>query len=258
MAEPPDEARWIESEWLASASPAAVDEDDDEPAMTDLFADPDPMDTFDFTWRRSNEDDAPIAICLAGYKAELGQTLSSTGLTLWRASELLANFLVQHEARYLRAQRVLELGAGLGLCGILASHWEATQVVLTDGDTDALAGLRTNVTQNAATYRCPSVRTAQLVWGEGLDDFCATYGSTFDSILGADIIYVEEILQPLWATVDRLLSAEGVFLLAYARRNVSMDLVLAQATARDFVWETPADAEGVYLFRRRRQEEMEG
>ena len=158
----------------------------------------------------------------------------------------------------MRGQRVLELGAGLGLCGILASHWEATQVVLTDGDTDALAGLRTNVTQNAATYRCPSVRTAQLVWGEGLDDFTHTYGSTFDSILGADIIYVEEILQPLWATVDRLLSAEGVFLLAYARRNVSMDLVLAQATARDFLWETPADAEGVYLFRRRRQEETGG
>jgi predicted nicotinamide N-methyase len=140
------------------------------------------------------------------------------------------------------------------LCGILASHWEATQVVLTDGDTDALAGLRTNVAQNASAYRCPSVRTAQLVWGEGLDDFAQTYGPVFDSILGADIIYVEEILQPLWATVDRLLSAEGVFLLAYARRNVSMDLVLAQATAQNFIWETPADAEGVYLFRRRQSE----
>jgi hypothetical protein len=111
MAEQPEEARWIESEWLASTS-TAVNDEDDEPAMTDLFADPDPMDTFDFTWQRTDGDDNDaIAIRLEGYKAELGQTLSSTGLTLWRASELLANFLVQHEARYLQGRRVLEVSA---------------------------------------------------------------------------------------------------------------------------------------------------
>jgi predicted nicotinamide N-methyase len=39
------------------------------------------------------------------------------GLTLWRAAPILCNYLVETAADYIENKYVLELGAGLGLCG---------------------------------------------------------------------------------------------------------------------------------------------
>ena len=45
---------------------------------------------------------------------------------------------------------------------------------------------------------------------------------------------------------------DGQFVLAFARRNVSVDLVLHAATNHGFVWTQPcsSDAEGVFVFAR--------
>jgi len=126
-------------------------------------------------------------------------------------------------------------------------HLKAAKVVLTDGDTDTLENLRRNVQSNCADTQ--TVLCRQLVWGRNVESFVKNIGH-FDTILGSDIIYVEEILEPLWQTVDQVLAANGSFLLAYARRNVSIDLVLAEATKHGFVWETPKEAEGVFVFTR--------
>jgi predicted nicotinamide N-methyase len=164
------------------------------------------------------------------------------------------------------------LGAGLGLCGILAHQLQASKVVMTDGDVNTLVNMRENVVRNGielqgmeehtaaaaanttttATMDCP-----QLIWGQQLPEFLRQYASgdddengQFEVVLAADIIYVTEILEPLWETVDALLAPQGLFLLAYARRNVPIDLVLEHAAQRGFTWSCPKHAEGVFLFRR--------
>lgn len=73
------EERWIEAEAMS----------DNEDELGGLFADPDPLDTFRFDFGGHH-------LVLSGYKAELGQTLNSTGLTLWRASEILCQYMVEH------------------------------------------------------------------------------------------------------------------------------------------------------------------
>ena len=259
-----EEGRWIESQ-------AMNDDDDDDAGLTDLFSDPDPLDTFVLSYELPPPRDQPTTtttttttIALSGHKAELGQTLHSTGLTLWRASELLSKYLVQ-PAVVVHNQRVLELGAGLGLCGILAHRLGAAEVVLTDGDTEALANLRCNLRANqlcATTDTDTSVNTGppatvsshQLVWGQNVSQFRQRHGQ-FDVILGADIIYIADVLEPLWNTVTELLRPcpGSVFLLAYARRNVSIDLVLETASKFGFVWESPSDDEGVFVFWKKRR-----
>lgn len=100
----------------------ADDDENDASGWTDLFADPDPMDEFQFRFelpigepldgeRSGPPDEAStrrIDIRLVGYKAELGQTLHSTGLTLWRASSLLCDFLLQHP-EHVRGKSVVEV-----------------------------------------------------------------------------------------------------------------------------------------------------
>jgi predicted nicotinamide N-methyase len=241
------EVQWIESKWLQQQEGENTREADEEdiPAVGDLFADPDPLESFRFDW--DTLEGKHIAIELTGHKAELGQTLNSTGLTLWRASELLCEYLVKHP-EWVATKDVLELGSGLGLVGLLVHHLGAARTTLTDGDTDTLSNLRENVQRNGADTDCGRhILCRQLVWGEKLESFQTSYGS-FDTIVGSDIIYVEQILDPLWTTVDLLLRPAGTFLLSYARRNVSIDLVLRKATEYGFEWTTPEMSEGVFVF----------
>jgi hypothetical protein len=155
-----DEERWIESDWLRDCHRDAQqqkggagnhddadgneEEDDLLPDVTDLFADPDPMDSFQFTWTVNDDDDddiheessssiattrnptkekkskqrqpRTILIRLEGYKAELGQTLHSTGLTLWRASQLLSDHLVVNAKNVICGKRVVEVRTLFACC----------------------------------------------------------------------------------------------------------------------------------------------
>lgn len=228
-----EDERWIEAEYVSTIGDPSYN---DEPDVGDLFADPDPYDTFKHQF-------GPHKIELRGYKEENGQTIPSTGLTLWRAAPLLCEFL-HDNAELVQGKRVLELGAGLGLVGILAEKLGATEVVLTDGDTDTLAQLRENVDSNG----CEKITCPQLRWGHRLPEFVSLHGE-FDVLLAADIIYVEEIIEPLFDTVVTLMKDK--FLLSYARRNVSIDLVLECAERHSLQWTQPKEAEGVFVFERK-------
>lgn len=151
---------------------------------------------------------------------------------------------------------------------------------MTDGDTDALENMRRNVDSNLGDvvglevgndsnveevkstplYSESVLPCIQLRWGQNLEAF-KTYVackqnvmqfSGFDVIMGSDIIYVEEILDPLFDTVIELLSdsAEAFLLLAYARRNVKIDLVFECADRHAMGWKEPEGVEGVFIFSR--------
>lgn len=274
-----DQIRWAGDESVAERSKT---NDEDEAPVLDPFKDPDPHKVFSFlfpypgrTTPGLTENDNSIEIELRGFKNESDQIWKSTGLTLWRASEHLCDYLVNH-TELLKNKRILELGAGLGLCGILAHHLssfrdsgscsdsndEDSLVMLTDGDTDVLAHLRDNVKKNANT-ELGHISCHQLLWGSEtsksfLENHCNR--KTFDVLLAADIVYSPVIIQPLWETVKTLLSRDtGIFLLAYTQRvlHVSFEedvLSAAQEAGFSYVgpkqWESPIDkTEGIYIFR---------
>ena len=155
----PKEERWIEFEVCRL-------EEDEKEDNFNLFGDPDPYEQFEFSFPKggnvdtnndnSNDNDNDnsnindkneISITLRGYKHEHERIFDSTGLTLWRASKLLCDFLCSN-SYYVENKNVLELGSGLGLCGILAHRLHANKVVMTDGDTDVLVEMRNNVDYN--------------------------------------------------------------------------------------------------------------
>lgn len=238
-------------------------------------------------------------IRLQGWKKELGQQLESTGLTMWRAGEDLGRYLYEKRAALFKAgkggRHVLELGCGLGLCGILAARLNPQGVVvLTDGDevtmdkvccsvgvcvpycvhdlaltrippqptsthTHAPRQLNANVEANAVGNGC-AVTTRQLLWGEHAE-LLQEFPDRFDLVLAADVIYEESAVAPLVATVAATLrrDPEAVFVLSFARRNVSIDRVLEAATAEGLEWEADAtfecSAKGEHVYRMRWKEQ---
>lgn len=172
--------------------------DDDSRHDTTPFQ-PNPSQLFSRSFPFNDDDDGTnsimIDIHLQGYEEQSDTIYVSTGLTLWRSSELLCEYLSReglHRLQQLRRNchkqpppqqqrsqdndtsslQILELGSGLGLVGIFLQklllvlplsplgtehyhHKQQDSIILTDGDTNALSLLRLNVQTNILSGRVP-------------------------------------------------------------------------------------------------------
>lgn len=145
---------------------------------------------------------------------------NSTGLAVWRGSEILARFLCDQQRLcdesegvvQVHQKKVLEVGAGAGLPGIVAHKVLGAQSVLvTDGDYDALVNCQRNVAANQNSEG--DISCQQLIWGRGVSAFLETHGKQ-DVVLAADCVYMVPSLKPLWKTIDALLQEDGIFVYA--------------------------------------------
>lgn len=136
------------------------------------------------------------------------------GIVLWPAAIALAHEVA---ARSVQGARVLELGAGTGLPGIVAATLGA-RVVQTDRNAAALAVCRRNAALNGVVLE---QRAAD--WTEWRET------ATYDLILGADILYDESVHPQLRQIFDTSLASGGQLLLSDPFRRPSFDLMEAMA-----------------------------
>jgi len=166
---------------------------------------------------------------------------------LWLGSEILCQYLVEHP-ELIVGKRVLELGAGIGLCGLGALHLGASNVLMTDGDSDVLENLRYNVNLNInrANPRASLISCPQLIWGRNLDQF-----EKVNVMLACDCIYMTPSLKPLWETVHQLLEPDGVFIYVnVCASQAPVESVLETAISFGFAWTRTVTSQGsVFLFR---------
>mmetsp|Transcript_10974 Transcript_10974/g.33664 ORF Transcript_10974/g.33664 Transcript_10974/m.33664 type:complete len:250 (+) Transcript_10974:63-812(+) len=131
-----------------------------------------------------------------------------TGQVVWPVARLLALY-VYSERSFFHSKRVLELGAGVGLTGLVAARY-AQKSVLTDGSESVLKILHENVAQARRTLG-RDVEAAALNWEAPLREkqmpaIIEKLGGMPDIILGADVVQWPEALEPLMDTVSELLS----------------------------------------------------
>ena len=109
----------------------------------------------------------------------------------------------------MRGQRVLDLGAGLGICSLAAAQRGARAVAAEIEP--ALATLRESVARNGS----PSgVSVVEMPWGEPLKSACpelfgARDAEPFDLVVGADLLYNPGLYPLLLPTVLELLEPGG-------------------------------------------------
>lgn len=134
---------------------------------------------------------------------------------VWDAAVILCTFL-ELGAVQLQDRTVIELGAGTGLVGIVAAHLGA-DVTVTDREV-ALQFLESNVQDNISDDLRGRVRVKELTWGVNLSKF---EPASYDVILGADVVYLEETFPALLETLEYLSSEQTTILLScrirYAR-----------------------------------------
>jgi predicted nicotinamide N-methyase len=121
---------------------------------------------------------------------------------LWPAALALANRLA-HDPALVRGRRVLELGCGPGLPGLIA-QWRGGKVTQTDYQEAPLALARENAAGNQVTGICILRGDWRAFPPIGL----------YDLVIGSDILYERALHPALRALLPRVLAPRGTLLLA--------------------------------------------
>ena len=128
-------------------------------------------------------------------------------LKIWEASLVLANFLSR--IRQDDSKEWLEIGAGMGVTGIFAAAF-GHRITITDHNEDALRFARAN----AALNGLENVKFALLDWTR------PTVAGKYDYIIGSEVIYKDNLLEPLmWLFKSMLLPEGTIFLAGDVRRK---------------------------------------
>lgn len=135
------------------------------------------------------------------------------GIVLWPAAIALAHEIA---SRDFAGKRVLELGAGTGLPGIVAASVGA-RVVQTDRQEVALFVCKQNAERNGLT----TIEHRAADWTSWQDR------EPYDYILGSDVIYATSVHSPLRRIFESNLAPGGTILLSDPFRKVSFALLEA-------------------------------
>ncbi len=153
----------------------------------------------------------------------LSQNLSADEIPFWavpwHASVGLCQFLCEHRD-VVRGRRVLELGAGLGLCGIVA-RWLGGEVTLNDYQPDALEFALWNAEQNGVGH----VQTLLADWRR----FPET--EPFDVVIAADILYERRLHGDLQEVLQKVTSASSRVFLADPWRDSAWEFIVQMERA---------------------------
>ncbi|KAG7376689.1 hypothetical protein PHYPSEUDO_012881 [Phytophthora pseudosyringae] len=164
------------------------------------------------------------------------------GGEVWAGALVLCEFLEAHEADVVQGRDVIELGAGCGLCGLVAASLGARTAVLTDEYPDLLAR---NVAKNQhlwaereAEYGSHVALSGGLEWG--VPESIAPFAHKFDTMLGSEITQLGRGLHvPLLETIRSVLrpGVKSVALLSMdpCRATCEGACDLSKCTASHFV-----------------------
>ena len=180
-----------------------------------------------------------------------GSRSRSTGAGVWECSEVLSAYLAARP-ELCRGRRVLELGAGCGLCSMVASLGGAARVVATDGDAGAVAHLEAVLRANDLKLETPP----PLKWEEATRDSAKALGAPFDVVLGADLTYNPNNAIALANALVAHAGPDSTVLLAHKRRVADDDATIATLGAY-FATETlvaPSKVAGVAILKLRKRD----
>lgn len=118
---------------------------------------------------------------------------------IWPASLVLGRFLRKFEPQ---GKTMLEIGAGMGACGLIAARHGFKSIICADNNRDALNFAAANILRNSLE-NIVSTRYLDLENPRPGDD------CRFDVIAASEMLYLDDLHRPLIKFVERRLAAGG-------------------------------------------------
>ena len=149
---------------------------------------------------------------------------------VWESAEVLSNYLIANSG-LIRNKNVLELGAGTGLCSIVASNLKAKKVIATDR-ASVLHVLEENIdlnwNQGKGQDQIAGELTADILEWTQPKKFQRKFVP--DVIIGADLVYIQDLFPALIETLKffAAMSEIGIYFcskMRYSRDYLFYELV---------------------------------
>ncbi|XP_030054161.1 EEF1A lysine methyltransferase 3 [Microcaecilia unicolor] len=153
--------------------------------------------------------------CFCGRQLQIRQQYGArlgVAAPVWEAALNLCGYFEAQKMNFI-GKKVIELGAGTGIVGILAVLLGGN-VTITDLP-QALKQIQENVWSNVPCQHPAQPQVCALTWGQDQDNFPTDY----DFILGADIVYLEETYPSLIRTLQHLCSSRSTIYLSSKMRQ---------------------------------------
>ncbi|KAF4359616.1 hypothetical protein G4B88_000427 [Cannabis sativa] len=133
--------------------------------------------------------------------------IDNTGLVCqWPSEDVLAYFCLSH-ADLFRSKRVIELGSGYGLAGlVIAAVTDATEVIISDGNPQVVNYIEHNIDANSKAFGATKVKSMMLHWNQ---DEISNISYSFDLIIASDCTFFKECHKGLAQVVKNLLKKVG-------------------------------------------------
>ncbi|KAK3151022.1 hypothetical protein QOZ80_3AG0240690 [Eleusine coracana subsp. coracana] len=163
--------------------------------------------------------------------------IDTTGLVCcWPSEEVLAYYCINHSDMF-RSKKVLELGSGYGLAGlVIAASTNADEVVISDGNPQVVDYIQKNIHINAETFGETKVKSMRLHWDK---EQPSEMFNTFDIIVASDCTFFKQFHQSLAQVVKSLLkhSATSQAIFLSPKRGDSLDKFLEIITENGLCFE---------------------
>jgi methyltransferase-like protein 23 len=146
---------------------------------------------------------------------------SRFGCYIWPSAIILTNFLVEYLSKTKYAC-VLELGCGIGICGLVLNAKFKVMTILSDYDDFIIENLAQNILQNQSVLRNCSAK--KLDWDIESDILSTIPEKTL--VIGADLFYNPKSFEGLVQTISVILhnSAKNSCIIAYQERSSKRSL----------------------------------
>ncbi|CAI9766690.1 unnamed protein product [Fraxinus pennsylvanica] len=154
--------------------------------------------------------------------------IDNTGLVCqWPSEDVLTYYCLSH-ADMFRSKRVIELGSGYGLAGlVIAMVTDALEVVISDGNPQVVDYVQRNIDANSVAFCGTKVTSMMLHWDH---NDVSSVSSTFDIVIASDCTFFKEFHKGLAQTIRCLLKEEGPSeaILFSPKRGDSLDKFLVE------------------------------
>lgn len=130
-------------------------------------------------------------------------TYDYTGVRIWPGAELLCEWLITQPS--LQYTSIIELGSGVGLCGLLCSKLSHSSITLTDCNTQSIELLQHNIKLNNCQH---NTNVIDLLWSTNNTVNALYSAPAYDLIIASDVIYPDttnETMCELFDTIDVIL-----------------------------------------------------
>lgn len=159
----------------------------------------------------------------------------------WPAGEVLSKYIAyrNEQSGFLKGRKVVELGSGTGLVGIVAGMLESTAEVWVSDQAVLLDLMQANVDLNLHPMGQNNVHVAEYNWGEAAPPSIPI--EDIDLVLAADCVYFEPAFPLLVTTLCDLSSSKEVEILFCWKKRRKADKRFFQMLKKHFAMEDIVD-----------------